>query len=447
MNFAILCALVAVASARSVEHLSGSQFRAFKAEFGKTYSAEEEATRAAVFADNLVFIAKHNARFEAGLETYTVGVNQFADMSNEEWRATRQLSAFKREAPRDELRLPEVAADAVDWRKKGAVTPVKNQGQCGSCWSFSTTGSTEGAVAIAGGKLTPLSEQQLMDCSTAEGNQGCNGGLMDNAFKYIIKNGGLDSEADYPYTAKDGTCDKAKAAKHVASISGYKDVPKNEESQLAAAVAKGPVSVAIEADQQGFQMYKSGVFSGKCGTQLDHGVLVVGYTADAWIVKNSWGATWGAAGYIEMKRGVSAAGICGIAMQPSYPTAGAPGPSPPGPSPPPPGPSPPPPSPTGGHYEDPGATGTCKSDEEAVQITGLQGNFCSPKCSSSKPCPTDVPKGTTAQPECVLEMSGSSNPTQCALICDPSQGAGRDGCPARATCKAIQTTGICTYNK
>jgi len=381
------------------------------------------------------------------MHTYTVGVNQFADLSVEEWAAIRQRSAFNRTTPYNIQALPEAQADAVDWRTKGAVTPVKNQGQCGSCWSFSTTGSMEGSCAIATGKLVSFSEQQLMDCSTAEGNQGCNGGLMDNAFKYIVKNGGLDTEADYPYTAADGTCNKAKAAKRAGSITGYTDVPQNNEAQLAAAVEKGPVSVAIEADQRGFQMYKSGVFSGACGTQLDHGVLVVGYTADAWIVKNSWGATWGMNGYIEMKRGVSASGICGIAMQPSYPQAGAappPGPSPP----PPPGPSPPPPpgpSPPGGHhYGNP--TAGCMADEESVSITGISGDFCSPKCTKLlflHFCTKDVPTGTTANPECVLETQGSSSPTQCALVCNPA--AEDAGCPKGATCQPIQTIGLCTY--
>merc|ERR550514_133204 len=356
MKIVCLAALVALAASKPVTEtlnmelnqaaLVAPQFEAFKAKFNKEYSAEEHDSKMAVFADNLKFIREHNARHAAGLETYTVGVNQFTDMSHEEWIAERSRSMYKRQTPYNVVRLPEAKASGVDWRTKNAVTPVKNQGQCGSCWSFSTTGSTEGAHAIASGKLVSLSEQQLMDCSTAEGNQGCNGGLMDNAFKYIIKNGGLDTEEDYPYEGRDGTCSKTKAAKHVVAITGYKDVPQNEEAQLASAVEKGPVSVAIEADQRGFQMYKSGVFSGTCGTKLDHGVLVVGYTADAWIVKNSWGATWGEEGYIEMKRGVSASGICGIAIQPSYPEAG-PSP-PPGPTPPPPpGPSPPSPPPPG----------------------------------------------------------------------------------------------------
>jgi hypothetical protein len=267
---------------------------------------------------------------------------------------------------------------------------------------------------------------------------------MDNAFKYIIKNGGIDTEADYSYTAKDGTCDKAKAAKHVGVITGYADVPQDDEKQLAAAVEKGPVSVAIEADQRAFQLYKSGVFSAPCGTQLDHGVLVVGYTSDYWIVKNSWGESWGAKGYINMKRGVSKAGICGIASQPSYPHAGKPGPSPPSPPAPPSPPSPP--APSGGHYEDPSAKGgQCNAGEEAIRITGLAGDFCSPSCSPSQACPTDVPKGTTAKPQCVLEAGGAAQPTNCALICDPSATSG--GCPEKASCKAIQGTGLCTYDQ
>ncbi|EDQ90321.1 uncharacterized protein MONBRDRAFT_1982, partial [Monosiga brevicollis MX1] len=292
----------------------------FKSDYSKSYESEAvEAKRLAAFEANLEFINKHNAEHAQGLHSYTVGVNEFADLTIDEFMALYVPSKFNRTMPYNTVYLPATSEDSVDWRTKGAVTPIKNQGQCGSCWSFSTTGSTEGAHAIATGNLVSLSEQQLVDCSGSFGNQGCNGGLMDDAFKYIISNKGLDTEEDYPYTAQDGTCNKEKEAKHAATISSYSDVPKNNEDQLAAAVAKGPVSVAIEADQSGFQLYKSGVFDGNCGTNLDHGVLVVGYTDDYWIVKNSWGTTWGVEGYINMKRGVSASGICGIAMQPSYP--------------------------------------------------------------------------------------------------------------------------------
>ena len=214
--------------------------------------------------------------------------------------------------------------ESVDWVKGGAVTPVKNQGQCGSCWSFSATGAIEGANAITNGKLASLSEQELVDCSKRYGNMGCNGGLMDNAFHYVIDNG-LCSESDYPYTASDDTCVSTDCTP-IVKISDCADVIVNNELALKEAVSKQPVSVAIEADTKTFQLYSSGVLtSDSCGTNLDHGVLVVGYGTEDdtpyWLVKNSWGDTWGEDGYIKIGRSdsESSKGICGIAMQPSYP--------------------------------------------------------------------------------------------------------------------------------
>ena len=199
------------------------------------------------------------------------------------------------------------------------MTPIKNQEQCGSCWAFSTTGSVEGVSFISTGKLPSVSEQQLVDCSGAEGNQGCNGGLMDYGFESIIKNKGITGETDYPYTAKDGTC--AAAGKPVAAtISGYKDVPVNSEVGLETAIVTQPVSVAVEADQSVFQYYTGGVMDSACGTQLDHGVLAVGYGTEGgkeyYKVKNSWGADWGAKGYILLARGAkfNPSGQCGIQM-------------------------------------------------------------------------------------------------------------------------------------
>lgn len=185
----------------------------------------------------------------------------------------------------------------------------------------------EGITKLTTGKLISLSEQELVDCDTKGDDQGCGGGLMDSAFQFILKNGGLTTEAEYPYRHLDGTCSTKKLASHAASIKGYEDVPANDEAALLKAVANQPVSVAIDASGFAFQLYSGGVFTGTCGTELDHGVTAVGYGTASdgtkyWLVKNSWGTSWGENGYIRIARDVSAKeGLCGIAMMASYPTA------------------------------------------------------------------------------------------------------------------------------
>lgn len=321
-----LVALIGFANAAPVFDSSLDEiWTSFKAVHGKTYAVAEEHVRRAIFEKNVQYIVKHNLEHDLGLHSYTLGANQFADMTNEEFRAMylhpmqrsgeRQASTFLMP---ENVELP----SSVDWRTQGYVTGIKNQGQCGSCWSFSTTGSLEGQWFRKTGKLVSLSEQQLVDCSTKYGNQGCNGGLMDQAFQYI-KDFGSETEQAYPYKARDQSCayDKSQV---VASVTGFTDVKNGSESDLQSAVATvGPVSVAIDASHITFQLYREGVYDPLLcsSTNLDHGVLAVGYgtegSKDYWIVKNSWGEVWGMKGYINMVRNKN--NKCGIATAASYP--------------------------------------------------------------------------------------------------------------------------------
>ena len=288
---------------------------------GKTYAPTERDFREAVYMNNVKKIVRHNAEHHS----WTMGVNKFADLTAEEFKG-RFIGMFNHTgATSNETVELGALPTSVDWTTKGAVTAVKNQEQCGSCWAFSTTGSVEGAWFLSNGTLVSLSEQQLVDCSTAEGNEGCNGGLMDYGFEYIIKNKGITTEAAYPYTATGPNKCVAAGLPVAATLSGYKDVPVNSETALMTAIALTPVSVAVEADQSVFQFYNGGVMDSACGTALDHGVLAVGYGTlggkDYYLVKNSWGADWGAKGYIMLARGAkfNPAGQCGIQMAASYP--------------------------------------------------------------------------------------------------------------------------------
>jgi C1A family cysteine protease len=298
----------------------------FQESFGKKYeSIMELEKRFAIFSKNIRTIFAHNAN---PVQNFTMGINQFTDLTPEEFKLQYIQGLQSRVGSYGCKSYSSSASgvpDTVDWRLKNAVTSVKDQGQCGSCWTFSSTGAIEGAWAISKAQLVDLSEQQLVDCASgiSYGSRGCSGGQMEGAFKYVIENGqcSLDS---YPYTSKDGTCHSCAPTVHLSSCS---DVVPNDQVSLKGAVAQQPVSIAIEADTRYFQSYSSGVLtSTSCGTNLDHGVLIVGYGSENgqkyWLVKNSWGTTWGEKGYVKIARSDSRndPGICGISMDPSFPS-------------------------------------------------------------------------------------------------------------------------------
>lgn len=302
-------------------------WNAWKAEHGKNYrSVKEELYRHIIWQSNLKYVDEHNAH--ADKFGYTLKMNKFGDLESSEFAAMyngyRSSSAKRTGKPF----VPTVDAGdlptSVDWRDKGFVTPVKDQGQCGSCWAFSTTGSIEGQHFNATRELVSLSEQNLVDCSDDFGNNGCNGGLPDNAFQYVMKNG-IDTESRYPYLAHDEPC-QFKQANIGAKITSFVDVEtKNETALQIASASVGPISVAIDASHKNFQLYSTGVYNPPVcsSTNLDHAVLVVGYGTDAdsgldyWLVKNSWGVGWGMQGYILMVR--NKRNKCGIATAASFP--------------------------------------------------------------------------------------------------------------------------------
>ncbi len=324
MKILFLLAAISVASAVVDE------FESFKAQFGKVYQSDaEEHYHKQIFLRNKAYIDQHNTE---GSFTYELGINEFADVD--------PAVFTKRNGFLGHLIQPSTAAavryfrpvgadlpTTVDWREKGAVTEVKNQGNCGSCWAFSTTGSLEGQHMLKKGELVSLSEQQLVDCSFNEGNYGCMGGSIIYAFKYLINNSsGDDTEKAYPYIAGEHTKCKFIKSDVGANCTGYVEIQKADCKALKEAVATiGPISVAMNASEKSFMLYKKGVYkpiARKCSpARLDHGVLVVGYGqedgVDYWLVKNSWGKKWGMEGYFKI---AAADNLCGICSEASYPT-------------------------------------------------------------------------------------------------------------------------------
>lgn len=323
-------------------------FESWMLKHGKSYeSTEEKLHRFEIFKDNLKHIDERNRELQV-ISSYWLGLNEFSDMSHEEFK-NKYLTGLK---PDDELsrrshhdssirssgsyseiflyKNVEDLPQSVDWRKKGAVTHVKNQNPCGGCWAFSAVAAVEGINQIVTGNLTALSEQELLSCDT--NNFGCEGGLLFYAFEYIASNG-IHTEEDYPFVGDQdqasSSCKLIKkvAAEEVVTISGYQNVPENDEQSLLKALANQPVSVGIEASSKDFQHYSGGIFDGSCGTYPNHAVTAVGYgsssspeAVDYIIVKNSWGPKWGEVGYVRIKRNTGLpGGLCAINKLASFP--------------------------------------------------------------------------------------------------------------------------------
>jgi type II secretory pathway pseudopilin PulG len=305
---AILAVAVAARVAPQSEAQYQRQFVQFVRDFGKQYDQAEFFDRFNTFKSWVDFVANHNA----ANNTWEAGINEFSDMTSEQFRAMYLSGLNVAGLPniqQVEVDISDLPND-VDWRSKGAVNPVKNQGSCGSCWAFSTTGTIEGFTFVKTGTLPNLAEQQLVDCAKTPNTKGCSGGWPWAATQWVGTNGGLCDQKAYPYTARDGTCKKT--CTPIAKVSGV--VQQKGEDQLAKGVDGMPVSICLDAG--GFQSYKGGVFSGPCGTQMNHAVLAVGYTAQYWIVKNSWGPSWGSQGYIFMTRGKNLCGMSNVLAWP-----------------------------------------------------------------------------------------------------------------------------------
>lgn len=321
MKAAASIAFAAVATATPMAEFE-HEFIKFVAQHNRRYATREEyLARYAEFERTHKFIQEWNKKGE-----HTVAHNHMSDWTREEYRQLLGYKPqYKQEAVEYETYENVTAPPSVDWRKEGAVTHVKDQGQCGSCWTFSSTGSLEGRHFQKTGVLTSFSEQQLVDCcNNGVGecymSQGCQGGVMDEALTYTQKYD-LMTEADYPYTAQNGSCQYAGAGTGAGYNNARKvDVAPKNQNAFRASVAKGPVSIAIEADQMAFQFYSRGILSSGCGEQLDHGVLAVGYGEENGvkytIVKNSWNTTWGDNGYIKLNQTKN---MCGHMDQPVHP--------------------------------------------------------------------------------------------------------------------------------
>lgn len=311
LSFVVASAAVAAAVASPLtEEQYQFLFSRFVDQYSKQYPTAEFFSRYNTFKSNLDFVVNHNAKNLS----YTTAINQFGDLTNKEFKSLMSLKTVKAPYANNKLRakLPVVNGGNTDWVKAGKVNKIKDQGQCGSCWAFSATTSLETTVAIASGSLPNLAEQELVDCAGSYGNMGCNGGLMTSAFEYIKASGGLCTTAEYPYTAADGSCKASKCSHKIGAISGYNTL--SGEKDFTSALATTVISIAVGASSMGWQFYSSGILTAsQCDAQIDHGVAIVASGSQAgqdyWVVRNSWGVSWGQDGYIWLAANQNTCGL------------------------------------------------------------------------------------------------------------------------------------------
>jgi len=306
-----------------------AEWQAFKREHGRTYTGLVDVLRKVIWQKNVLKVALHNRLYDLGLKSYTLAVNKFADLTHEEFVKTH--ASYRPPTIRATRRQYQAQADAtlpesLDWRDEDVVTPVRDQESCGGCWAFSAIASLESQVIMVTGEEVDLSEQNLLDCSHEHGNEGCGGGFVDGGLKYIQTNGGVDTEESYPFIDRNHLKCLFNESNVGAKISQYTGITEFSEDDLQDAVVNiGPIAVCIDASEN-FQLYDSGVFNDDtCKSkynQLNHCVLAAGYGTDDdndyWLVKNSWGTSWGEEGYIRMSRNKD--NQCGIATDSWYPT-------------------------------------------------------------------------------------------------------------------------------
>uniref|UniRef100_A0A8C9Y6Z9 Cathepsin 12 n=1 Tax=Sander lucioperca TaxID=283035 RepID=A0A8C9Y6Z9_SANLU len=292
-----------------------TEWEVWKSSYGIAYEEMDDVQRRAIWEENKHVIENNNQGFFMGMRPFTMAMNKYGDLMNFVTFGHSQASCF--------LQFLALDATIVDYRNMGYVTEVKDQGYCGSCWAFSTTGAIEGQIYKKTGQLVSLSEQNLVDCSRSYGTYGCSGAWMGNAYDYVVNNG-LQSTNTYPYTSVDTQPCYYDSRLAVAHIKDYRFLPKGDEQALADAVATiGPITVALDADHSSFLFYSSGIYDEQaCNpNNLSHAVLLVGYGSeggqDYWIIKNSWGSSWGEGGYMRMVR--DGKNTCGIASYALYP--------------------------------------------------------------------------------------------------------------------------------